>query len=212
MKKTRKLWKYLVKCGKIEGINLRSDSLKYTFDFKGIGESVDFCTVKAEGFKTACASLSFMIPLSSDASLFALIPNILTRSSKEYPTLTHLEKKLATLYGAEIGVDVSKIGENQVLKLAICSIDDRFALDNENIVSVLDGVVIYVNLDFNNVYTIMVKHSEYLSIYRGVKKSLKSVGDYVPAGECIGIAGESQVGFELWKNDKIINPEEIIAF
>jgi septal ring factor EnvC (AmiA/AmiB activator) len=58
----------------------------------------------------------------------------------------------------------------------------------------------------------MVKHSEYLSIYRGVKKSLKSVGDYVPAGECIGIAGESQVGFELWKNDKIINPEEIIAF
>lgn len=85
-------------------------------------------------------------------------------------------------------------------------------LDNENIVSVLDGVVIYVNLDFNNVYTIMVKHSEYLSIYRGVKKSLKFVGDYVQAGECIGIAGESQVGFELWKNDKIINPEEIIAF
>ena len=46
-----------------------------------------------------------------------------------------LEKKLATLYGAEISVDVSKIGENQVLKLAVCSIDDRFALDNEKIVA-----------------------------------------------------------------------------
>ena len=134
MRNSKKLWKNLLGCGKILPINLRSDSLKYTFDFKEIGESIDFCTVKAEGFKTACASLSFMIPLSSDASLFALIPNILTRSSEKFPTLTLLEKKLATLYGAEIGVDVSKIGENQILKLSICSIDDRFALHNENIV------------------------------------------------------------------------------
>ena len=137
MKNNKKLWKNLVECGKINGINLfpfRSGSLKYAFDFKEIGESVDFCTVKAEGFKTACASISFMLPLSEDASLFALIPNILTRSSEKYPTLTLLERKLATLYGAEIGVDVSKIGENQILKLTICSIDDRFALDNESIV------------------------------------------------------------------------------
>jgi septal ring factor EnvC (AmiA/AmiB activator) len=58
----------------------------------------------------------------------------------------------------------------------------------------------------------MVKHSDYLSIYRGVKKSLKQVGDYVRAGECIGIAGENQMGFELWKNDEAINPENVIAF
>ena len=112
MKNNKKLWKNLVECGKINGSNLfpfRSGSLKYAFDFKEIGESVDFCTVKAEGFKTACASISFMLPLSEDASLFALIPNILTRSSEKYPTLTLLERKLATLYGAEIGVDVSKI-------------------------------------------------------------------------------------------------------
>ena len=85
-------------------------------------------------------------------------------------------------------------------------------LDNENIASVLDGVVIYVNQEVNDVYTLMVKHSDYLSIYRGVKKSLKQVGDYVRAGECIGIAGENQMGFELWKNDEAINPENVIAF
>ena len=135
MKKTEKLWKYLAKCGKIIPNNFRSGSLKYTFDFKNIGEATEFCTVKAEGFKTACASVSFMIPLSDEASVFALIPNILTRSSEKYPTVTLLEKKLATLYGAEIVADVSKIGENQVLKLAIASIDDRFALDNESIVT-----------------------------------------------------------------------------
>ena len=86
------------------------------------------------------------------------------------------------------------------------------SLDNENIAAVLDGVVIYINLEINDVYTIMVKHSEYLSILRGAKKSLKQVGDYVSAGECIGIAGEQPIGFELWKNDKAINPEEMITF
>ena len=135
MKNSKKLWKYLVKCGKILPINLRSDSLKYTFDFKQIGEATEFCSVKAEGFKTACASVSFMLPLSDDASVYALVPNILTRSSDKYPTVTLLEKKLATLYGAEIAADVSKIGENQVLKLAVASIDDRFALHNESIVT-----------------------------------------------------------------------------
>ena len=51
MRKSKKVWKNLYGCGKIKGIHLRSGSLKYTFDFKEIGESVDFCTVKAEGFK-----------------------------------------------------------------------------------------------------------------------------------------------------------------
>ncbi len=135
MKKTEKLWKYSAECGKIVPNNFRSGSLKYTFNFENIGEATEFCTVKAEGFKTACASVSFMLPLSDEASLFALIPNILTRSSEKYPTVTLLERKLAALYGAEIAADVSKIGENQVLKLAVASIDDRFALDNESIVT-----------------------------------------------------------------------------
>jgi len=138
MKNSKKLWKYLVKCGKINRIDVypfRGGSLKYTFDFKQIGDASEFCTVKAEGFKTACASVSFMIPLSEEASVFALVPSILTRSSEKYPSVTLLEKKLAALYGAEIIADVSKIGENQVLKLAIASIDDRFALDNESIVT-----------------------------------------------------------------------------
>ena len=64
MKKTRKLWKYLVECGKILPNNFRSGSLKYTFDFKNICEATEFCTVKAEGFNTSCASVCFIIPLS----------------------------------------------------------------------------------------------------------------------------------------------------
>lgn len=84
--------------------------------------------------------------------------------------------------------------------------------DNENVASVLNGVVIYVNSEINNVHTMIIKHTDYLSIYRGIKKPLKQVGDRVQAGECIGIAGEKQVGFELWKNDLAVDPEKLIAF
>lgn len=84
--------------------------------------------------------------------------------------------------------------------------------DNENVASVLNGVVIYVNSEINNVHTMIIKHTDYLSIYRGLKKPLKQIGDRVQAGECIGIAGEKQVGFELWKNDLAVDPEKLIAF
>ena len=84
--------------------------------------------------------------------------------------------------------------------------------DNENVASVLNGVVIYVNSEINNVHTMIIKHTDYLSIYRGLKKPLKQIGDRVQAGECIGIAGEGQLGFELWKNDLAVDPEKLIAF
>ncbi len=92
---------------------------------------MEFCDIKADGFKSACISVNFVLPLGENASLYALVPNVLTRSSAKYPDLTSIERKLANLYGAELVADVSKIGENQVLKLAISCIDDRFALDNE---------------------------------------------------------------------------------
>ena len=85
-------------------------------------------------------------------------------------------------------------------------------LENENVAAVLNGVVIYSNQEINNVYTMMVKHDDYLFIYRGIKKPLKQVGNRVQAGESIGIARNGLIGFEMWKNDQAINPEEVIAF
>ncbi len=110
-----------------------SGTVKYDLQNKKIFDGVELCTVKAEGFKTACASLSFVMPLGEKASLYALVPNVLTRSCKEYPDVTSIEKKLAILYGAEVIVDVTKSGENQVLKIEVSCIDDRFSIDGEGI-------------------------------------------------------------------------------
>ena len=84
-------------------------------------------------------------------------------------------------------------------------------LDNEDVVATLDGTIIYVNYEIDNSYTIILNHAKYLTIYRGLKKVLLPVGKNVKQGECIGFAKKS-VTFELWENNKAINPEKLIAF
>lgn len=135
----KKVWKEFPQCDKIMGKCIQnhyffgSESMNYNFKKEIISEGVQLLTISAEGFKTACASVSFVMPLTEKASLYALVPNILTRSSKAYPDVTSIEKKLALLYGAEVSADVTKTGEHQVIKIAVSSIDDRFALDGESI-------------------------------------------------------------------------------
>ncbi len=134
----KKMWKPLPYYDKITLnyiINLIkwSGTVKYDLQNKKIYDGIELCAVSAEGFKTACASLSFVMPLGEKASLYALVPNVLTRSCKDYPDVTSIEKKLALLYGAEVIVDVGKSGENQILKIEVSCIDDRFSIDDESI-------------------------------------------------------------------------------
>lgn len=138
MKFMKKLWKDLLMCDKMIRIYKNnhffgSGTMNYNFKNKNIGEGISLSTITADGFKTACASVSFSIPLSEKASLYALVPNVLTRSTANYPDVTSVERKLALLYGADVAVDVSKSGEFQVLKISISCIDDRFAIDGESI-------------------------------------------------------------------------------
>lgn len=132
-----KVWKDLPICAKIFSDYKKhifgSGNMKYIFNNESAGEGINLCRVSAEGFKTACVSLSIVMPLGEKASLYALVPNILTRSSKNYPDVTKIEQKLALLYGADVAVDVSKVGENQVIKFIAGCIDDRFAIEGESI-------------------------------------------------------------------------------
>ena len=110
-----------------------SGTVKYDLQNKKLFEGVELCSVSAKGFKTACASISFVMPLGEKASLYALVPNVLTRSCKKYPDVTSIERKLALLYGAEVIVDVNKSGENHVLRIEASCIDDRFSIDGKSI-------------------------------------------------------------------------------
>jgi septal ring factor EnvC (AmiA/AmiB activator) len=57
-----------------------------------------------------------------------------------------------------------------------------------------------------------LQHDNYISIYRGISKMLRSIGDHVQAGESIALLQETTLHFELWQNGHPINPEEVIPF
>ncbi|MBQ7191676.1 MAG: M23 family metallopeptidase [Paludibacteraceae bacterium] len=85
--------------------------------------------------------------------------------------------------------------------------------DNENLTAVLAGVVVHIDYEIDNSYTIILQHATYLSVYRHAQRVLKHVGESVKAGESIAIAqAEPIFYFELWQNGHSINPEEVIAF
>lgn len=139
MKNNKKVWKHLPQCDNIlfkfenDNESIGSGNMKYSFNRETISEGIELCNITAEGFKSAFVTINFVMPLGEKASHYALVPNVLTRSSSKYPDLISIEKKLALLYGAEVAVDVTKKGEHQVIRMAVSCIDDRFAFDGESI-------------------------------------------------------------------------------
>jgi murein DD-endopeptidase MepM/ murein hydrolase activator NlpD len=85
-------------------------------------------------------------------------------------------------------------------------------LENKNASAVLDGTIIQQVYDFNQHYIITIQHAQFTSIYKGIGKPVKKVGDKVNIGQTIGIIHAQDMDFELWKNGYAVNPEEYIAF
>lgn len=135
----KKLWKHLPQYVNIfSNYNFTkhifgSGLMRYNFTRNEISKGIELCNISAKGFKSASVTINFVLPLSEKASLYAVVLNILARSSAKYPDLTSIERKLAALYGSELVVDISKVGDHQVLKMGVSCIDDRFALQGESI-------------------------------------------------------------------------------
>ena len=83
---------------------------------------------------------------------------------------------------------------------------------NKNASSVLNGTVIHCQYTVQGNYTMIIQHSQFLSIYYGIQQPLKKLGEEVKAGEVIGLLQNNNLGFELWKNGQALNPEDYIVF
>ena len=107
-----------------------------------IGDGAHFNSVSVSRFKTMKITVSAYVPASKDtASEYALLSDILTRSTKDYPTLSLLEKKLLSLYGAELSSEVKIFGDMQVISLTASGLDERYAFDNTAIASELSAIL-----------------------------------------------------------------------
>jgi len=97
---------------------------------------------------------------------------------------------------------------------------DLVAKEKSRISTVLDGTVVISHWAYETGYVIGVQHNnDYLSFYKHNSVLLKSVGDYVNAGDHIAIIGNSgelssgpHLHFELWHKGVPVNPENYISF
>lgn len=92
--------------------------------------------------------------------------------------------------------------------------------ENENVMAVLNGTVIYTGFTIDEGYVIAIQHeNEFISIYKNNTQLLKGLGTNVKSGETIAITGSERkssqklhLHFEMWQKGKTINPEEHIIF
>lgn len=97
---------------------------------------------------------------------------------------------------------------------------DVVAGPNEVIKSCLDGTVVIASFTSETGYVIGVQHTNNIfTLYKHNSALLKSIGDYVKAGEVIAIIGNTgefstgpHLHFELWYNGSPVDPLEYISF
>ena len=82
---------------------------------------------------------------------------------------------------------------------------------NKNASAVLDGHIISIQYDVHSHYTIVVQHSQFISIYQGLQRPLKKTGQAVKAGEVIALIQDETLEYQLWKNGECINPQDFIT-
>ena len=87
-------------------------------------------------FKQSALSVQFVRPMCrEEAALNALLPAVLLRGCESYPDLRDITLHLDDLYGASVGALVRRVGDYQTTGLHAGFIDDRYALQNDEILA-----------------------------------------------------------------------------
>jgi predicted Zn-dependent peptidase len=87
-------------------------------------------TVKTSKFKTNTIVLKLLAPLNTqDVTYRALLPYVLQRGTKTFPTSMSLRQYLDELYGATLHVDLAKKGENHIISFRMEIANEKFLSD-----------------------------------------------------------------------------------
>lgn len=113
-----------------------------------IKNGINLNLIKTDKFKTNLLSVFFTVPLNENTiTKNALIPAILRRGSNNLKTQEEISKTLEEMYGASFDCGVDKIGDNQVLKFYLETINNSYTEDGENILK--ESINILLDLVFN---------------------------------------------------------------
>ena len=103
-----------------------------------IMDNVYLTYIPSEKFKTSFLSAQMVVPMTKEtAALNALLVNVLSRGTVNFPDMASISRRLDELYGARLEPVVRKKGDNQVFGFLASCVDDRLLPGNEHILEPL---------------------------------------------------------------------------
>lgn len=112
-----------------------------------IKKGINLHIIKTNKFKTNLLSVFLSTPLEKEKVTFnALIPAVLRRGSKNMPSQDEISIVLEEMYGATFDCGIDKIGDDQVLKFYLETINNEFLLEGDNL---NDAIRILLEVVFN---------------------------------------------------------------
>lgn len=112
-----------------------------------IKKGINLHIIKTNKFKTNLLSVFLSTPLEEEKVTFnALIPAVLRRGSKNMPSQDEISIALEEMYGATFDCGIDKIGDDQILKFYLETINNEFLPEGDNL---NDAIKILLEVVFN---------------------------------------------------------------
>ena len=108
---------------------------------KQIANGVKISFIKTDKFKTNYMSINFIAPLSKESAHYnSLIPLVLMRGTKNFPSQMEINKRLQYLYSGDILATNNSFGEYQIFGFKVNMLNNKFATDLDITEQTLDLV------------------------------------------------------------------------
>ena len=123
----------------------RSGKVELKSNRIALSDGIFLNIVETDKFKSNLLTVNFIRPLDkAEVTMNALLPMVLERGSKSFPTKLLMERKLEELYGASLDLGSLKRGERQLVKASIEWADSKFTSDKKSgkeAINLLKGVL-----------------------------------------------------------------------
>ena len=97
---------------------------------------IQFYSYRDTRFKQGALSIQFVGPMEKEKSACnALLPAVLLRGTEKHPDLRSITLRLDDLYGASVSASVRRVGDYQTTGLYCNFMEDKFALDGDEILA-----------------------------------------------------------------------------
>ena len=105
-----------------------------SYKIKNLKENIKAHLIQTPKFKTNLISIFLTVPLSRETvTKNALIPAVLKSGTQNLNSQEKISIELENMYGANLDCGIEKIGDNQIIKFYLETINDNFLPKQENL-------------------------------------------------------------------------------